>query len=226
MSIDVSADELALLDRYLDLLYDANAWMNLTAVKDREEAWRRHILDSLSLLPFLEDLPGGAGVIDVGSGGGLPGIPLAVTQPGLAVTLLEATAKKATFLRQCVESLDLPHVTVVNDRAETVGQQRDHRQRYDLAIARAVGRLNVLLELTLPLVRVDGRALAMKGRNVEAEMRDCGDALQMLGASEVDVFDAYPQPMQREGVIVTVHKGRPTPHEYPRLPGEPKRAPL
>jgi len=226
MSIDVSTEELALLDRYLDLLYDANARMNLTAVKDRDEAWRRHIVDSLSLLPFLADAPEGTHAIDVGSGGGMPGIPVAITQRALSMTLLEATAKKAAFLRECAESLDLTHVAVVNDRAESAGQSRDHRQRYDLAIARAVGPMNVLLELTLPLVCVGGRVLAMKGRNVEAELRSCGDALERLGAGDVDIFDAYPEPMRREGVIVAIHKARPTPGDYPRLPGEPKRAPL
>mgnify|MGYP006291246275 CR=1 FL=1 len=226
MSIDVSADELTLLGRYLDLLYEANTRMNLTAVKDRDEAWRRHIIDSLSLLPFIAEMPEQARAIDIGSGGGMPGFPVAITQTGLAMTLLEATAKKAAFLRECAESLDLPHVTVVNQRAETIGQSRDHRQRYDLAIARAVGPMNVLLELTLPLVKVGGRVLAMKGRNVEAELRECGDALELLGAGDVEVFDAYPDAMQREGVIVAVQKDRPTPRDYPRLPGEPKRAPL
>jgi len=218
--------ELETLAAYLDLLLDENTRVNLTGIRDRDEAWRRHIIDSLTLFAGLADLPDNATVIDVGSGGGLPGIPLAITNPRLKFTLLEATGKKARFLERCAGELNLTNVTVVNDRAEYAGKGNPYRQDYDAAVCRAVGPLRELLEYTLPFVKVDGILLAMKGPTVEKELRDAGDALAVLGGGEVQVIDAYPEGFNIDTVIVVVDKDRPTPYEYPRLPGTPRREPL
>lgn len=212
----------AALGRYLHRLLETNKQFNLTAIRDADEAWMRHILDSLSLLPFLE---GVETFIDVGSGGGLPGIPVAIVRPDLRVTLLEATGKKARFLASTAAALGLSNVTVLNDRAETVGQDKAHRARYDAAAARAVGPLRSLLELTLPLVKVGGIVLAMKGRQAERELQEAGDALMTLGAGEVHVYEALPG-LEDEASIVMIEKASTTPRPYPRLPGIPKHQPL
>ena len=217
---------LAELGRYLDLLLAANRRVNLTGIRDRDEAWRRHVIDSLTLLPGLMELGEGAQVIDVGSGGGLPGVPVAIALPQMRMTLLEATGKKARFLAECVAELGLANVRVVGERAETVGQARAHRQRYDVAICRAIGPLREVLEYTLPLVAVGGRVLAMKGPKVEAELRLAGDALTTLGAGDVQVYDAYPASFEQGTVIVSAVKVRPTPKAYPRRPGVPRQEPL
>jgi len=216
----------AQLSAYLDLLLEANKKFNLTAVRDRDQAWQKLIVDSLTLLPGLEDLPDGAKLIDVGSGGGVPGIPVAVALPNLRVTLLEVTGKKARFLEDCVSKLELASVRVVQERAETLGQYPAHRQAYDVAVCRAVGPMSRILEYMLPLVRVGGRVLAMKGPKLEQELDQAGDALAILGGGEVQVFDAYPDGFDQETVIVQVIKDRPTPGEYPRPPGVPKLSPL
>ena len=211
---------------YLDLLLAANKHFNLTAVRDRDQAWRRLIVDSLTLLAEQDDLPQGASVIDVGSGGGLPGLPLAVARGDLRVTLLEATGKKARFLDRCVGDLSLASVRVVHGRAETIGQDPSHRQVYDVAVCRAVGPMNRVLEYLLPLVRVGGHALVMKGPKVEQELAEVGDALDLLGAGDLQVYDAYPEGCGYDMVIVRVAKDRPTPKLYPRQPGVPKQSPL
>ncbi|MCC7408748.1 MAG: 16S rRNA (guanine(527)-N(7))-methyltransferase RsmG [Phycisphaeraceae bacterium] len=212
---------------YLDLLLEANEKFNLTAVRDRDEAWRTHILDSLTLLAGLQDLTPGTRLADVGSGGGLPGVPLAIAAgPNLAVTLIEATGKKANFLRECATKLDLPNVTVVAERAEIVGHDPVHRQQYDLVTARALGPLRVLLEYTLPLLKVGGQLLAMKGPSVEEELDQSQRALEVLGAGEVSVFEPYPEGSGVRKVIVRVTKTRPTIKSYPRNPGTPKQTPL
>ncbi|MFW6336965.1 MAG: 16S rRNA (guanine(527)-N(7))-methyltransferase RsmG [Phycisphaeraceae bacterium] len=218
-----------LLDRlasYLALLLETNQRINLTAIRDADEAWRRLIVDSLTPLPGLDDLEEGGSLIDVGSGGGMPGIPLAIGRPDLRVTLLEATGKKARFLESAVRELGLDNVAVVCERAETAGRDAPHRERYDAAVCRAVGPMNVLLELCLPLVRVGGRLLAMKGPKAEEELERAGDALDTLGAGELHVFDAYPETFANDLVIVRVAKDRATPKGYPRRPGVPKREPL
>ena len=226
--LEIALPETALvrLAAYLDLLLDANTRVNLTAIKDRDEAWRRHIIDSLTLLPGFEPLAAGAKVIDVGSGGGLPGVPLAIALPEVQFTLLEATGKKARFLDDTARGLNLTNVRVINDRAESVGQNRTHREQYDVAVCRAIGPMRELLEYTLPLVKLGGRVLAMKGPKVEQELEAAADAMAVLGAGDVKVFDAYPEGFGVNTVIVSLIKEQPTPKQYPRLPGSPRHEPL
>jgi len=225
LGIEPTGDDLSRLSRYLDLLLDANSRFNLTSIRDRDTAWRRHIIDSLTLLPMLADL-GKCRAIDVGSGGGLPGVPLAITLPDVAMTFLESTGKKANFLRECVKDLSLNKATVLQGRAEDIGNDEAHREKYDAAVCRALGPMNVLLEFTLPFVKVGGWLFAMKGPSVEAELKDAGDALATLGAGDVQVVDAYPEDFDVHTVIVCVQKERPTPKAYPRLAGAPKHSPL
>jgi 16S rRNA (guanine527-N7)-methyltransferase len=210
------ADKLA---AYLDLLLATNAEFNLTAVIHREEAWVRHIADSLSLAPELRTFARESKVIDVGSGGGLPGIPLAIAFPSMQFTLLESTGKKAHFLEQTAHKLGLSHVRVVSERAEDYAQGKG-RERFDVATSRAVSRLPVLLELTLPFVRVGGASLAIKGEQAEAEVSESKRALELL-------FGVVSRITRTQtGTVVRVDKTRATPPRYPRRNGEPKRRPL
>lgn len=226
MELTLDPAQLAQLAAYLDHLLEVNQRINLTGIRDRDEAWRRHVIDSLTLLPGLEALPTGTRIIDVGSGGGLPGIPIAIARPDLAVTLSEATGKKAKFLEECTARLGLANVTVLNARAEHLGQDPLHRQGYDVAACRALGPMRELLEYTLPLVKVGGFLLAMKGPSVEAELEAAGDAMDKLGGGEIAVYEAYPDGFDNRSLIVRIDKDRPTPRSYPRAPGTPRQSPL
>ena len=221
LGIELEPHDLHRLGRYLALLLDANTRFNLTAITDPNEAWMRHVLDSLTLLPLIASAEASR-VIDVGSGGGLPGIPLAIAMPHVRFTLLEATGKKARFLNEAVQQLGLTNVEVVNDRAEAVGQESSGmcREQFDVVIARAVGRLPVLLELTVPLAKVGGHVLAMKGEKAAGEIAESKAALHRLHAHVVETIPTA------TGVIVLIEKMRKTPRIYPRKAGEPKRAPL
>ncbi len=225
LGIDVTNAQLEQLAHFLDLLLDANEKVNLTSIRDRDEAWKRHIIDSLTSLPAFTALPEGR-AIDVGTGGGLPGLPLAIMCPHLSFTLADATGKKVRIVEQIATELGLAHVIAVQQRAEQLGQDPTHRQVYDIAVTRAIGPMNVLLEYCLPLVKVGGAVVAMKGPSVERELDEAGDALATLGAGNVEVIEAYPEDFGVNTVIVLVAKERPTPKTYPRAPGVPKQSPL
>ena len=207
------------LHQYLLRLLETNEAFNLTAVTEPEAAWHKHILDSLSLVPQLASAPASSRVVDVGSGGGLPGIPLAIALPDRRFTLLEATGKKARFLADVSRELGLGNVEVVEQRAESFGQG-DGRAQFDAVTARAVSRLPVLLELTLPLLRPDGVLLALKGEQAELEVQEAERALRVLGGV---VRELVRTPT---GTIIRIDKRGPTPGKYPRRPGEPKKSPL
>lgn len=212
------------LGRFLAMLLAANEQVNLTAIKDADDAWHRHILDALTLLPVLSDLPESSRVADIGSGGGVPGIPLAIAMPHLSFTLVEATEKKAQFLRAASHALNLPNVTVLNDRAEALGQMRGgtggHREGYDAVTARALGPLAVAAELTVPLVTVGGIALLVKGQKADEELREASHAIGLLGARHAGTVDTP------TGKIVVLEKASRTPRDFPRRPGIPKQRPL
>lgn len=218
--IELADAEIDRLARYLNLLLETNARFNLTSVKSWEDAWTKHIFDSLTLLAVLNELRP-AQMIDVGSGGGLPGIPIAIAMPGVEVTLLEATGKKARFLEEAVRVCELSNVRVVNQRAEEAATLNGPlREQYDVVTARAVGRLNVLLELTVPFARIGGIVVATKGEQADAEVAEAKKAVHALHAAHLDTVQTP------TGRLVVIEKRRSTPRMYPRRPGEPKRAPL
>ncbi len=219
------------LGQFLALLLDANTAFNLTSIRDPAEAWTRHIFDSLTLLQFLGELPEGSRVIDVGSGGGLPGVPLALVLPRLKFTLLEATGKKVAYLRDVVRVLGLENVSILEQRAEVAGHDRGekvagggraggHRESYDAVIARAVGPLAVVAELTVPFARIGGGIFLIKGQKAGEELAEAAEALKRLMAVHAGTVETP------TGRIVALGKSSATPRDYPRRDGEPKRAPL
>lgn len=220
--IALAESEQHTLGRYLALLLDANKAHNLTAIRDPEAAWVRHIFDSLTLLPVLADLPDGASIIDVGSGGGLPGVPLAIALPGLRFTLLEATAKKAAFLSHACgpSGLALANAQVLTARAEAAGRDPAHRDVHDAAVARAVGPLAVIAELSVPLVRAGGLVVLVKGERADEELAAAAGALRLLHTAHAGTVQTP------TGRLIVLEKQQRTPKAYPRRDGEPKRAPL
>lgn len=224
--LGVAADGVTLdrLARYHALLTEWNARIDLTAVLDPEEMVDRHYLDSAAPLA-LGLIPQGARVIDVGTGAGLPGIPLCILRPDLRVTLLDAQRKRVTFLQAAIEALDLP-AQAVHMRAEDAARDEARRETYDVAVSRAVAATPTLLELTLPFVRVGGRAIAWKGPGLQAELEQARRAAHLLGGALEGVLDAPVPGRDWQHVLLVCAKRQKTARQYPRRAGLPGKNPL
>lgn len=218
----LSDGQAASLSRYIDLLLEANQRLNLTRILDRPSAEVRHIADSLTLLAYLP--PGPITLADVGTGGGVPGIPLAIARPDASVTLIEATRKKAAAIGQIVEALGLSNITLLNERAEAVGQSAQ-RETFDIAVARAVGELVWITEWCLPLVKKGGAVLAMKGPRVSEELPAARKTLHSLAGAE-PVVHPVDRPELPGHVIVQIRKMGKSDLRYPRPPTSAKGKPL
>jgi 16S rRNA (guanine527-N7)-methyltransferase len=221
-SLTLTEDQQAKLSTYIDLLLAANQRMNLTRIADRAAAEVQHVGDALTVLPFLP--PDTFRLADVGSGGGIPGVILAIARPDAKVVLLEATKKKATFLQEVVTKLALSNVKVIAERAETAGRS-DLRDSRDIAVARAVGAMDFLVEWCLPLVKKGGKMLAMKGARIVDELPAAAKAIRMLSGGEAIVHPVE-LPGAEHHVIVEIPKLGRTDARYPRDPTVAKGKPL
>nr|MDD6336122.1 16S rRNA (guanine(527)-N(7))-methyltransferase RsmG [bacterium] len=195
-------------------LLQANKTVNLTAIRDAGQAWEKHILDSLAPLCVEGLIPKGASCIDIGTGAGFPGLPLALMRPDTKWVLLDSTKKKLAFAQSAADMLGLAGVEVCHGRAEELGRTA-RREGFTLACARAVARLDILAEYVLPLVAVGGRALFYKGPEAEAELEEAAHAIAKLGGKPGRVV-ALRLPSGDERRLIVVEKARKTPAQYPR----------
>lgn len=225
LGLVLTADQVSALDAYRRLLLRENLAQNLTRLVSDYEFAVKNVLDSLTcVLTGLFDEPGR--VADIGSGAGLPGIPLKIARPALTVTLVDSSRKRAAFLGRAVATLGLDRVTVFSDRAEALGRLPEHRETYDLAVARAVAHLAVDLEYAVPLLRCGGRFVTLKGPRVAGELDAGLEAAKTLGATlERRVDLTLPLAGERRSLLV-FRKASPTPATYPRRPGIPEKRPL
>jgi 16S rRNA (guanine527-N7)-methyltransferase len=221
--LELSDEQLARLDRYLDLLAQANQRMNLTRIESREAAEVQHIADSLTLLPFLPAGP--HRLADLGSGGGVPGIPVAIARPNATVMLIESTQKKATFLKSASAELGLSNISVSSWRAEDVGHSNS-RETFDVVTARAVGAMAFLAEWSLPLVKKGGKFLAMKGPRLAEELPAAARPIRLLSGGEPVIHAVTSLPGITGHVIVEITKIAKTDPRYPRPATQAKGKPL
>jgi 16S rRNA (guanine527-N7)-methyltransferase len=221
-SLSLDDHQRAKLHRYLDLLLDANIRMNLTRITERAQAELHHVSDSLTLLPFLPQ--GAIKVADIGSGGGVPGIPLAIVRADAHFTLVESTKKKAAFLRDAIQQLNLLNVTISDQRAEDLAHS-DQRETFDVVTARAVATMDWLVEWCMPLVKKGGKFLAMKGPKVESELPAAKKAMNVT-ASGAQIVHRIDLPGTDHRLIIEIPKLGKSDPRYPRPATQAKGKPL
>ena len=210
------------LETFSAFLVEKNKVMNLTGITEPREVATLHLLDSLSLLPMAELK--GKSIVDVGTGAGFPGVPLAVALPESRITLLDSLNKRIDFLREAGQQLGLTNAEYVHGRAEEFAA--DHRESYDYAVSRAVASLPMLCELCLPLVKVGGQFLAMKSSHTEEEIASAKSAISKLGGKIVEVKDYTIPTTDVVHRVICIQKISPTPKKYPRRFAQIKKSPL
>ena len=203
-------------------LLETNKVMNLTAITEPEDVARLHLLDCAALLNITDFR--GKRVVDVGTGAGFPGMPLRILEPDFDLTLLDSLGKRIAFLQRVCDEMGLQRVSCVHARAEEFAAK--HREQYDIATSRAVAALNVLCELTLPLVKVGGRFLAMKAVDSDEEIRAAKSAVAQLGGKVEDIRDYTIPGTDITHRVVVIGKVKPTPDAFPRAFAKIKKAPL
>ncbi len=223
--ITLSPRQCALLRTYEQELLAWNRKHNLTAINRPEEIRSKHFLDSLSCVLAFRDAPPRR-LADVGTGAGFPGIPLKILYPEMHLTLIESVGKKVAFCKHIVHTLEIPEVHIIKGRAEEVGQQSAHREHYDWVVARAVAMMPTLSEYLLPLTRIGGHMLAMKGETAPVEAQNAQRAWRLLGGRLRELIPVTLPGVAEERYLVVVDKIAATPPQYPRRAGVPRKRPL
>jgi 16S rRNA (guanine527-N7)-methyltransferase len=226
LGLTLSPAQREAFQRYSEELREWNERVNLTAITDPQAIEVRHFVDSLACLLVVKPPLSGLQIIDVGSGAGFPGLPIKIICPSVKVTLLEATGKKIAFLEYVVRQLKLEGVTLINERAEILGQMAAHREQYDWALARAVAGMASLAEYLLPLCKIGGHCLAMKGESAAQEVADAQHAITVLGGRIVQLTPVELPTVAETHYLVDIEKVAATPPRFPRRTGMPAKKPL
>lgn len=223
--LELSAIQLEQFARYYELLIEWNEKMNLTALTSEQDVAVKHFIDSLTAYDagLMTD---GARMIDVGTGAGFPGLPLKIFVPRLRLTLLDSLGKRVKFLTAVADELGLTGIDIIHGRAEDLARDRAHREQYDIAVSRAVARLSVLAEYTLPFVKVGGHLLALKGRDYAVEEKEAHHALGELGGATQTIRPVHLPGLDDVRAIIDIVKQKSTPKAFPRKAGVPTKKPL
>ena len=208
---------------YMNLLVEWNKKINLTAITEEKDIILKHFVDSLTVLKYIKE---NKSIVDVGTGAGFPGIPLAIMNDSLKITLVDSLNKRINFLNEVCSKIKLKNTKAIHSRAEEFGQDNNYRESYDIAISRAVSNLTVLAEYLLPLVKVGGKIICMKGPDIEEELKQAKSAIDILGGKfeRCDNFCLPKSDISRNNIII--NKIKETPKKYPRKAGTPVKNPL
>lgn len=223
LGIELSEHQLEQFYNYMNILIEWNKVMNLTNITEPIDIIQKHFVDSLTALEKIKETDS---IIDVGTGAGFPGIPIKIAFPETKVVLLDSLNKRIKFLNEVIDKLELKNIQAVHGRAEEFAHNKEHREKYNIAIARAVAPLNVLSEYLLPFVETKGEAICMKGSKGREEAQQAEKAVKTMGGSIVEIKEFVLPNTDRGRTIIIINKEQRTNKKYPRKAGTPSKEPL
>ena len=223
INIQLNEEELDEFFSYMELLLEWNEKINLTAITDKQEIILKHFVDSLTIQKYIKE---NKNALDIGTGAGFPGIPLSITKKNNSFTLVDSLNKRINFLNEVIQKLKLKNVNTIHSRAEDLGRDKKHREKYDIVTSRAVANLTVLVEYLLPFVKIGGYCICMKGPNVENEINESKFAIKTLGGKIEKVDSIILPDSDFERNIILIKKESNTPNKFPRKAGMPIKSPL
>jgi len=225
IDINYNEETIRSFKKYKDLIIEWNKKINITSIDSEEEIYLKHFIDSIIIKKYVI-IKKGSKTIDIGTGGGFPGIPLKLIDNDMRITLLDSLNKRIKFLNEVVKELNLEEVDCIHARAEDLGQDKNYREKYDYGFSRAVASLNVLLEYSLPFIKKNGLFIAFKGSNFKDEIQESKNALNILGGEIIDIKEYSLPETDISRSMIVVKKIKDIPKKYPRKPGTPNKKPL
>ena len=222
-NIEINDEQIEKFDLYMKLLLEWNEKINLTAITEKDDIILKHFVDSLTILKYVDESDK---IIDIGTGAGFPGIPIKIMNEETNITLLDSLNKRINFLNIVINELKLDNIVAIHGRAEELARNKAHREKYDVAVSRAVANLSTLTEYMLPFIKVGGKCICMKGANVKEEIDKAKNAIKKLGGQIEIVDNFYLSENDNERNIVIIKKIKETEPKYPRKPGIPSKEPL
>ncbi len=223
LGIDITSQQAERFYLYTNMLLEWNEKINLTAITELDEIIQKHFIDSLTINKYIKESDS---IIDVGTGAGFPGIPLKIVKEDISVTLLDALNKRINFLNEVIEQNELTNIETIHARAEEAGKNKALRESFDIATSRAVAPLNVLVEYLLPLVKIGGKCICMKGSNAKEEIENSRKAISILGGKIEKIEELELPNSDIKRTIIVIKKEKNTPAKYPRKAGTPSKMPI
>lgn len=223
IGVNITDEQAEKFYSYTNMLLEWNEKINLTAITELDDIIQKHFIDSLTIDKYVKE---NASIIDVGTGAGFPGIPLKIVRDDISVTLLDALNKRINFLNEVIEQNKLTNIKTIHARAEEAGKNKNIRESFDIATSRAVAPLNVLVEYLLPLIKIGGRCICMKGSNTKEEIENSRKAISILGGTIEEIQELELPDSDIKRTIIVIKKEKNTPSKYPRKAGTPSKMPI
>lgn len=223
INLEISLEDANKFYKYMELLLEWNKKINLTAITEENEVIIKHFIDSLTIYKYLNEAKS---IIDVGTGAGFPGIPIKILNKEIDITLMDSLNKRINFLNEVVKNLNLERISCIHSRAEELGRDKKFREKYDVAVSRAVANMSTLVEYLLPFVKVGGMCICMKGSSIDEELKESEKAIKMIGGKVEKVEKIILPNSDYERNIVIIRKINNTNSKFPRKAGIPKKEPI